>query len=206
MRRLLVVLVGLLLAWVGLANAAEASAVVPSLHGTSYTYGAPSYDTPENYTAPERGPPVKGHVDTPVDLRWHGALAIQSRAATSAIYDYDAPALTAQVDSAAGMTSESAGQHEGDLSSFQRWQVAAKSGPRLGATLRALSGREIKIGKNVRIAPLGNRTGHPTGRYPHDHRRGVDKDGVTRPGQGIGRLRPWDKKSADKASGTISDV
>jgi RHS repeat-associated protein len=59
-------------------------------------------------------------------------------------------------------------------------------------------GREISFGKNFRIAPFGNRTGHPIGRFPHYHRRGVDSaTGQTRPGQGIGRHRPWEKKSPD---------
>jgi RHS repeat-associated protein len=61
------------------------------------------------------------------------------------------------------------------------------------------AGKEISIGKNARVAPFGNRTGHPTGRYPHYHRRGVDSSGETLPGQGIGRHRPWDSKSTDKS-------
>jgi RHS repeat-associated protein len=51
---------------------------------------------------------------------------------------------------------------------------------------------------NVRIAPFGNRTGHPLGRYPHYHRRGPKgADGQTVPGQGIGRHRPWEKGKTD---------
>lgn len=61
-------------------------------------------------------------------------------------------------------------------------------------------GRELSIGKNFRIAPFGNRTGHPTGRLPHYHRRGIDrKTGETKPGQGIGRHRPLDTRSTDKS-------
>ncbi|MBB5206478.1 RHS repeat-associated protein, partial [Inhella inkyongensis] len=59
------------------------------------------------------------------------------------------------------------------------------------------TGAELSIGRNFRIAPWGNRTGHPAGRYPHYHRRGTDANGNTLPGQGIGRHRPWDKKSTD---------
>lgn len=59
------------------------------------------------------------------------------------------------------------------------------------------AGSEISIGNNLRIAPFGNRTGHPTGRYPHYHRRVVDSGGQTVPGQGIGRHRPWDSRSTD---------
>lgn len=61
------------------------------------------------------------------------------------------------------------------------------------------AGAELSIGRNFRFAPWGNRTGHPTGKYPHYHRRGApDAKGNTPPGQGIGRHRPWDKKSTDK--------
>lgn len=50
-------------------------------------------------------------------------------------------------------------------------------------------GREIKIGKNFRLAPFGNRTGHPLGRWPHYHYR---PSNPAPPGQGIGRHRPWE--------------
>ncbi len=53
------------------------------------------------------------------------------------------------------------------------------------------SGRELKFNKNFRIAPWGNRTGHPLGKYPHYHRRG------TGDGQGIGRHRPLETKKPD---------
>lgn len=60
------------------------------------------------------------------------------------------------------------------------------------------AGREISIGKNFRLAPFGNRTGHEIGKYPHYHRRGIDLvTGQTRPGQEIGRHRPWERKSTD---------
>lgn len=66
--------------------------------------------------------------------------------------------------------------------------------------VKAWTGREIKIGNNFRLALGGNRTGHPTGRFPHYHRRIVDpKTGEPVPGGGIGRHRPWDKKSTDKS-------
>jgi RHS repeat-associated protein len=62
----------------------------------------------------------------------------------------------------------------------------------------AQSGAEIKIGGNFRVAPFGNRTNNKLGELPHYHRRVVGSDGVTLPGQGIGRHRPWEKKSTDK--------
>src|SRR6266446_1106170 len=62
-------------------------------------------------------------------------------------------------------------------------------------------GREIEVGESCRIAPFGNRTSHPTGRWPHYHRRVPDPK---RPGeglrdQGIGRHRPWDTKPTDRS-------
>ncbi len=63
------------------------------------------------------------------------------------------------------------------------------------------TGAELSVGRNIRIAPWGNRTGHPQGRWPHYHRRGApDASGNTPPGQGIGRHRPWETKSTDKCA------
>ena len=61
-----------------------------------------------------------------------------------------------------------------------------------------VGGAEITMGRNWRIAPFGNRTGHPTGRLPHYHRRGpIQPTGEPPPGQGINRHRPWDSKPSD---------
>lgn len=54
------------------------------------------------------------------------------------------------------------------------------------------TGREFVIGDNFRIAPLGNRTGHPTGRFTHYHRRIIGPDGKPIPGGSMKRHRPWD--------------
>ena len=59
-------------------------------------------------------------------------------------------------------------------------------------------GKEFKIGKNFRIAPFGNRTNHPYGRYPHYHRPRFDKKDQPKKGQGKKRHRPWEPKSNDK--------
>lgn len=39
------------------------------------------------------------------------------------------------------------------------------------------------------------------GERPHYHRRVTGPNGSTRPGQGIGRHRPWETKSSDKSFG-----
>jgi hypothetical protein len=61
-----------------------------------------------------------------------------------------------------------------------------------GRAIRAARrGSELRFGRNFRVAPFGNRTGHQYGRYPHYHRKGLGD------GQGIGRHRPWEPKSPD---------
>jgi len=55
------------------------------------------------------------------------------------------------------------------------------------------TGYEFTIGKNLRIAPWGNRTGNPYGELPHYHRRIFGPDGrVVRNGS-IDWHRPWQK-------------
>jgi len=72
-------------------------------------------------------------------------------------------------------------------------------GAGIGCALGALggsgwaSGIEFKLGKNFRLAPFGNRTGHPYGKLPHYHRRITDANGQTIPGGGIKWHRPWEK-------------
>jgi hypothetical protein len=62
-------------------------------------------------------------------------------------------------------------------------------------------GREIHVGRRMRIAPFGNRTGHPIGRWPHYHRPRPDpsrpRDSL--PFQGTGRHRPWESYREDQS-------
>ncbi len=69
----------------------------------------------------------------------------------------------------------------------------------LEITRRGALGREIKIGDDFRIAPTGNRTGHPQGKFPHYHRRGVGPNGEPLPGQSLKRHRPWETKQTDRS-------
>jgi len=64
----------------------------------------------------------------------------------------------------------------------------------------ATKGSEIAVSKKFRIAPFGNRTGHPTGQFPHYHRSvpNPQKAGESLANQGIRRHRPWDKLPGDK--------
>jgi hypothetical protein len=69
--------------------------------------------------------------------------------------------------------------------------VAAYVAAKVGNFARL--GREIEIGNNCRIAPFGDRTGHPVGRFPHYHRRILGPGGNTPPGGSIKWHRPWEK-------------
>jgi len=94
---------------------------------------------------------------------------------------YGAPGTAAL---AAGLTTAAAGGTAAVATEFNLWGYAL--------------GLEFKIGKNLRMAPWGNRTENTLGKCPHYHRRGTpDSAGNTPPGQGIGRHRPWEKKSTD---------
>jgi RHS repeat-associated protein len=87
------------------------------------------------------------------------------------------------------------------LSSEERVDVlAGMIGALVGGGM-AGRGAEIEIGDNVRVAPVGNRTGSKTGELPHYHRAVPDPEspGNSLPGQGIRRHRPWDIRSTDKS-------
>ncbi len=56
-------------------------------------------------------------------------------------------------------------------------------------------GKEYSFGNNFRIAPFGNRTGHPIGEWPHYHRPIPDparRPGHNLPGQTMKNHRPWE--------------
>lgn len=55
------------------------------------------------------------------------------------------------------------------------------------------TGKEIPLGGKRRVAPFGNRTGHPYGELPHYHRRITGPDGKTVPGGSDKWHRPWEK-------------
>jgi RHS repeat-associated protein len=60
-------------------------------------------------------------------------------------------------------------------------------------------GGELSFGKDFRVAPFGNRTQHPQGRFPHYHRRAYDSKGRVRYDQGMGRHRPWEPRDSDQS-------
>lgn len=60
-------------------------------------------------------------------------------------------------------------------------------------------GGEIMLGKTLRVAPFGNRTGHELGTWPHYHRAVPDprRPGHSIRNQGDRRHRPWQKNDED---------
>ncbi len=71
-----------------------------------------------------------------------------------------------------------------------------------GVGAAANMGREVVLGRNLRIAPFGNRNPRSwEGAVSHYHRRGgIDpRTGRTRAGQGIGRHRPWERSTKDRS-------
>nr|CRH08114.1 Protein of unknown function [Candidatus Magnetococcus massalia] len=70
-------------------------------------------------------------------------------------------------------------------------------------------GKEIEVGRHIRVAPWGNRKNHYLGRFPHYHRRKFKSEAQKRRfekgtstktarSQGIDRHRPWEKKPDDE--------
>jgi RHS repeat-associated protein len=87
---------------------------------------------------------------------------------------------------------------------LEPYENAAAAGAR-GICKMIKKGEEISFGKNFRVAPFGNQTTppHRIGKYPHYHRRVIDpKTGQTKPGQGIGRHRPWETKQIQPPEAT----
>lgn len=72
--------------------------------------------------------------------------------------------------------------------------IGAYAGARAAQSVArfARRGGEISLSKNCRIAPFGNRAGHPIGRFPHYHRRipNPKRPGHALDYQGIKRHRP----------------
>ena len=101
-----------------------------------YTYDNPQCDAPDDYTAPERGPPTSAYDDYPtcsaVDRGSHGASALPAGAVirsataytTDLAYGYDTSAQSAQTD---GTTERPSAAGGGDLSSLRPGEDAANT-------------------------------------------------------------------------------
>lgn len=78
---------------------------------------------------------------------------------------------------------------------FGVWGKAGYAG-RYGRELSGLT----RSGGRWRVAPWGNRTNHPFGKWPHYHRSrpNPNKPGESLPGHSIRRHRPFEKKPSDK--------
>lgn len=136
------------------------------------------------------------------------AVAQDPVGAAGALYDSATDPLgTAQsIISGCISSPESAGGCTGDvlmgaaLGATSRAAAPSRPpGPRYLEWRGGLRG-EIRVGPgaDLRIAPFGNRGRHPFGRWPHYHRRVIDRaTGQTVYNQGIGRHRPWEPRDSD---------
>lgn len=154
---LLAVVVGLLAGWSGLVQPPAATAE-PAEPPVANTYNRFDQSALVTDTASWRGPPATyDHARThdADDRRLNGASARPSGAAPRAIYDYDDTTKLVQSDIVAATTKEPGEAHNGDISSLQRWQVAANNGDDLTRVGRWMSPdehanmartREVQVG------------------------------------------------------------
>lgn len=158
MTRLSAIVVGLFLAIMGALSmpAAGANAFDTASQSAAYVYDCQAnYATPTHAGA-ERAPPPTHDRGTPyVALdRWsHGASARPIDNDTSADTTYGATAQLAQIDNSVGTTGSHVRTINGGLSSFQPWQVAAKTGE-----------RSVAIGEDMtnRVEPFAKKIGADT--------------------------------------------
>ncbi len=116
------------------ASDATAASNLPTA-ASHCTYDAPTYDPPENYKAPERGPPVEGFANPTYgagDL-WSDGASTRSKSTSAPDHPatYDASAMVAKITGDTGTTQTRAQGDSGGLSGVAPWQVAANSGGRV---------------------------------------------------------------------------
>lgn len=136
LRRLVVLMLGILAAW--LAPVAPAGAVVigHASQGHAYVYDAPDYDAPGRAAAQERGPPGLGYPATAHDAvgpRVRGASPRPEVITSGPTTTYAMRAQFVHMTRAAGTTLASEQADVAPLLSLARSEVAAKSGLNLGA-------------------------------------------------------------------------
>lgn len=137
MRRLLLVFVSLTVGWVGFIHAAETSFGALRSAVPIHAYDGQPMARDTTHSAFEHGPPVTSYdpnATSDVVTQSRAGSSRQSGFATRAIYDYDATALRAQIDTTTATVSVSAQATSGDSSSIERWQVAAETASKVGPT------------------------------------------------------------------------
>ena len=131
MNRFVSVIVGVIATLFGLMAAPGLTPTSSAAPAHGYDYDARHYTTVCPDTMTERGPTWscdRGSTYDAVDGRSNGATVRPSEPITRTIYGYDDTALLVRADSALGKTTQLALGRKGVVSSFQRWQVAAKTG------------------------------------------------------------------------------
>lgn len=127
MRRLLVIIIGLLAAWLGAAApiGALASPTTTAAHGHDSHHRVVTI----SLATTERGPPAADDryaIEAAVDHRSHGASARPDRATPPVLFAYDHPALLVRVDRTSGTTQGQGQVLSADLASISGTRIAAK--------------------------------------------------------------------------------
>lgn len=133
-RRALALVVSLLAVWVGLAQPSAATATTSSAAVTTYTYDGHHHGAALTHTATERGPPVAAYNPnvTGVDGYEPTGTSVRPEVATDQTHTaYDLPVQLAPVALSTPTTQVDVRRTDGDLWSFQRRHVAAKSADEL---------------------------------------------------------------------------
>jgi hypothetical protein len=142
------------LAWPWAASATTTPAPISA--AAAYVYDAPHYGQPRTDAVTERGPPhmtSDAISDDAVDLRSRGTSVRADGPTVRACTSYTTPTTLAQAAGGTTTTGRQVVVDDGVPSSFQRWQVAARTGTTgaddvlNGVRLRAqLTGEEIAGG------------------------------------------------------------
>jgi hypothetical protein len=145
-KRVLASLLGLLVAWLALANASATAVEPPQGACPVYDYNSQHVCAPSADSATERGAPAvhDPHIAYNAVDRWsHGAAARPDRPTPSPIITYDLPTLLVQSAGVVMTTLEATPDSSGLLSSFQRSDVAAKGVSGLSDDVVGLATRNI---------------------------------------------------------------
>jgi hypothetical protein len=134
MRRVLVLIVGILAAWLGTATPANAL-TLPSTGVAVYGYDCSLHAAVLTDNTNERGPPALRACSTTSDAVGpgsNGSCARQNGLGAVAAYDYDDSSRLVQVDIGTPDSREPVGADYGNLSFPRESCVAAKAGPLMG--------------------------------------------------------------------------
>jgi len=129
-------------ALLGVTNTAAGTEAAPEPAAAHFTFDAPAYDEPTNYTAPERSPPTHAApVQRAVDCRLHGNLVRPSAIETDSSYTNSDHVGLVQVTRARATTERQAQATDGSSLGIDGAGVAANTARSAITGSRVVSGR-----------------------------------------------------------------